>query len=681
MSDSPTPNPASRPDIASSASPAVESPDPMREEGIKVLMDLLGKLLVRAAVKQCPTLLFAGKDEEKSPYQKFDSSMERMMWYSRGRAAVLSLFIVVLTAALFRLPIGSFNGTFRQKGDDSPIQQLLARPIGGGSSSTHCCPGGFTRDSEGNCCFYEDKTSKISVVSELKRQTASVYAQIDLAKAQELLKEQIASTQTRAENKPSATAHIESGMSLSTQIAYALRFRRDRYWKVVLCLAFCIAVLVFAIQFFFGIAESECLVVIGEHAIAAAQKSQVRRSVFSPGGLRSAIRSGALRTLAKQLIDRNYPGRGIDHRHLRTIANDLYDACGGDTDSLIVQREPDKLAGAESAKTKNQLGPDSANLDWIRNIASRTFLGQLATEPALEYLLEDQAERRSWWLRMMPAFIYRLSKRSEQPVEESEWTKDAAKVIAAMLALSLLPLVGGYFGAAYSNRSLENETRDISTHLSRIEVSGPNGINGTPGRVGDAGPKGDVGPKGDPGPRGESGSRGVAGPKGDAGAKGDNGLNGQNGQNGQNGRNADTAIEDGGHLCGRGACENDKVRPGGDVQARFEPDPADQSACVTIAYRGLADSKSYTLSLTGDGGKGWPPKPLNLTATQVSDCSKKTGIQGGNGIVSVSNEKSYSPALDADVWIEESNTKKWYNFKSKSNMDFLIVHILPRDKR
>lgn len=407
-------------------------------------------------------------------------------------------------------------------------------------------------------------------------------------------------------------------------------------------------------------AEATCLTRFGEAVIPFANRSPVERTLFSPKAIRRLAKGGALLPLIRDIVHRCYPAHGVNEAYLRNVANLLYDACNGDLTLLYGSAE--SVTGIPKAIPERRL-------NWVREIESQALLNELARDPALAYLLEDQAERHNLWFRLLSSIARYCASHDPKEGKESDWTKDAGKVVLLLLTLCLLSLLGSYLGAGAVNRSLDQQARGLSDRLDQLEVyltlsagrkdeNGPVGEQGAAGSPGPAGPRGPQGPAGNPG---DPGPKGVRGQPGDAGTSGPPGSQGTPG--GSAGQNNSPCCN---------PTPSGKTTPEpGEIVAWFTPHKT--SDIVKLSYGD--NSKRFELDLDPNV-HGWPPDPVLLKVFKCSDSSCPSDKTKAFSEMSVSKNTSYAAPLDADVWIEQEDAKNWYKVGFGKNI--LVVHIRPR---
>jgi hypothetical protein len=674
MSDTSPPEGTSEQDSANQGTSQVTSPaNSIRADAINALVASIEQLLKNSGNPARPILLFSGKRGDETPLEQFLACLRKTVCISKARVVAILLCLIVLAVASIFVPQSLFANLIT-KGPDKFELPLPKPPNEIRPSYVLCCPSSNSSNLQSNCCALNGDKEHAKTVEETREKTQLQYANLDLLIAQQAYKK------AQNDGNPSPNTGAIPKSTWGRQLADAFSKIPTSYWIMLL---FITCVLGF-FTFVSSAAEETCLSIMGGYATAARRESSVKERIVSPSFMRAVIRSGALLALIRDLIERDYPRNGVNRRHLRAVANDLYDACDGEVSLLYSPPTSTKSVGLQS------VGMEAwpfhwEKLDWLRDVASRTFLRELANEPALEYLLEDQAGRRRPWLRIVPIIARRYAPHQSETDGESDWSKDAGKIVALILALILLPLLGGYFGADSSNKSLEDQTRSLSVRLAQISPSGAPGLAGAPGIAGPSGPQG---------------ATGASGVTGQTGSQGATGTTGSTGQQGSLCGTAD-------HCCGPNPCGGDAGTPGGEVLARFSPKTLFDF--VEIRYPNLPDKGViYGLVLVSTGG--WPPDPIRLmayrcnTASPASPASPEATkaaattpateaaatIKEGQtklkdtcpnaayvGDVSAIEKKSLSAVLNAEVWIEERHVKHTYEFGFGKNL--LVIHILPRN--
>lgn len=372
--------------------------------------------------------------------------------------------------------------------------------------------------------------------------------------------------------------------------------------------------------------EAGCLFRIGGFFVGASRKN--------PSLLRSVIRRGALRSLIRDIFDRLYPLGDPTAEHQRRIAKQLY----AENDRKI----PDFDSAAENW------------LHWIRTVESRLLLKLLAEDPSLGYLLDDELERRKWWLRIVPIFTANRPKEESHSAGSLNPGLGNSYLLALILLIVLLPMLGGYLNSLSVTRDLHEPT----------VVAGPpgrdgrDGMDGKDGVAGTSGKDGILGRDGMPGKDGRDGKDGAAGRDGKDGASGRDGAccNEQSGDKERSEPRGDKESL---------ASQNETPSEGDDVLVPFTPTTRTTTIAIDF-YKSTSPPPPITLTLENTNEESWPPDPVLLIAKKMD---------GTTGSVSVSSRKTYNAFLNADLWIEESFSKKWYQIGSGKNL--LVVHIHP----
>lgn len=383
--------------------------------------------------------------------------------------------------------------------------------------------------------------------------------------------------------------------------------------------------------------ETGCLFRIGEFFLSGSRRN--------PSLMRSVIRRGTLRYLLRDLFDHLYPLGEPTAEHLRRIAEQIY----AENDKKVPDFAVDHPAGDW--------------LHWIRTVESRLLLRLLAVDPSLGYLLDDELERRKWWLRIIPIFT------AHRPTNESRSTASInsgwgnSNIVVLVLASMLLPLLGGYLNSSFVSHNQSDENKIL---LDRVLQGVPHGASGYPGRDGRDGKDGKDGLTGMNGKDGVPGRNGMPGKDGMDGKEGAPGKDGKNSAPGFDG--ACCKEQDGGNVGSEvvpvGA-KGTQSEEGGDVLVPFTP--GQETANVTIDfYKSTSSSKPIALTLQNSENLSWPPDPVVLVGKKPD---------GTSGNVSVSARRTYNAFLNSDVWIEESLSKKWYQLGHGKNL--LVVHIHP----
>jgi hypothetical protein len=712
MSEPPPPEGTPGQDAAGQdSSKAPLATDGARSDAINALVNSLEQLVISSEPSTRPALLFSNEGEHKTLIQRFQACLRRAVWVSRARVVALLICLIVLVAASLFVPPDLFANLLKRSSDEfslqSPNSNKESRP-----SYVSCCPSGSLPNSRDSCCTLSGDKEELKAILHKREETELEYAKLDLLIAQQ------AYEKNQNDDKTSPGTRKNPSPVSGKRIADAFFNIPMGFWIVCLTLTCVIGFFAFAST----VAEGGCLSILGGCATRSTLDLRKKQSIVSPSLMRAVIKSGTLFALIEDLIERDYPRSGTNRHHLRAIANDLYDACEGQL-SLLLAPQESTISSAEESKDDIAARPfREGKLDWLRDVASRRFLNELANDPAFKYLLEDQAERRRPWLRLVPIIAHQFAQQRPAKDGESDLKKDGGKIVALILALILLPLLGSYVGASTSNRSLEEQTKILLIRLAQIGPNGAPGSAGSPGVAGAPGPQGApgaAGVAGPPGVQGSPGERGVVGPSGaqgvpgasggtgppgvqgspgergvvgPSGVQGSSGSPGATGLSGQSGSPTAAGVAGGGNPCGQGdhccnpsPCGADTAKPGGEVLARFSRTQGYDSAEVVYQDQAKA-TRSFELVLDNPGG--WPPDPVRLKAY---DCTPNTDGKalslacntppGKNptdsiGDVSVAKKRAFSAVLNADVWVEESAGKHWYEFGL--GKDLLVVHILPR---
>jgi hypothetical protein len=426
--------------------------------------------------------------------------------------------------------------------------------------------------------------------------------------------------------------------------------------------------------------EASCLAHLGEFVAEAAAARTDPASIFSPGVLRAAMRSGALLSLFNALAA-GYLTGWARYADLRRLAADLSDSQGGDTrgfyDPAVPPIEPRAI--------------DDRHLPLIHAAAVRAFLRRFTGDPGFSYILYDQRER-GLWTRRLPGALNLFSGKDKPPSGTGpELAATPALILLLLLFLGLLPLAGSYLGANSSSQRTQDETRVLS-QLSQLQ--------GAPGRDGQAGPAGPAGAPGAAGAPGVTGRDGLQGPTGKDGPPGAQGPKGPDGQQGPAGRDGRDAVP---------PCPGDKSNPcangsgqqqGTSGQAAGSGQTAGAAGEVLVAFRGKTTGDPDPVRLVYSDGScedfhltlswnsttaPWPPDPIALTvgASPAGADPCKQQDYGkvfaprvpAAAAVSAAQKPMHSSVLNASVWIEASEDRHWYRPKSQN---LLVIHILPR---
>ena len=671
--------------------------DPNREKAITELVSSLESM-----VRYQPRL----EDGSPSFIGPILDCIRKSMLYSRIRTALLLVLAFLLLITLLYIPSrgieqtekGDFSGllfNLLYPGQKSQNEEKSSRP-----DYVHCCPTGTNQDPRDACCpLSGDMTKK---VIELRQRTTLEYANLDLLKARQAVKEAEGIDRRDSSRKSERVALESWGQHI--QAAWP-NTRPWMVWTLFIVLALAYSFLSYCV----ADAEGTCLAFLGGAITPIAMRSPTERRILSPSAMRAAARGGYLWPLIRSVVRRSYPSSGVSLAYLRNVANLIYDSCNGDTTHLYGPVDG-SIAGTARTIPADRVG-------WVREIESRALINELAADPALAYLLEDQTERRSLWFRILPFIAHRYANQAHEEGKESDWAKDAGKIILLILGLCLVPLIGGYFGASFYGRSMGQQVKSISNRLDQLGIylnviannaakgdsglgeagglpslSGTRGPQGPPGGPGVSGPKGVQGPPGDPG---LPGPKGAQGPPGDPGLPGSKGVGGHTGDEGNSGTpgnqgHTGTAGDDGvcpytNHCCTPTPCRSGDVKSGSETLAWFTP--TQRSDLVSLSYRGKdnkPDRKVYRFELKQN--QGWPIDPVVFTVHDCTDIVQSDSDEGkcinaGDGKyageVSASRTTTYSALLDAYVWIEENKSKKWYSFGH--GKELLVVHVQPRN--
>jgi hypothetical protein len=671
MADSSSPVPGPEPGDAGESKP--DSPhDPLRESVIAALIGAMETLLrgskepseslrnSTASAAERPVLLFGEIGDHQGPLERLLRSLKWSAFFAEARMAVLLFCLIAALLCLLFIPWSGLSGMF--KGESGSVSTKLPNLQSNSElGRDQCCAPGMVPGADGYCCKVDPALPPDSDLRQALDDTAlqralaeRAKAQLDALKQEQTLKDAQANARRGSNPTPSP---------IGKKLVEALAKIPPPFWAASLG----IPALLIMFTILGSAYDGKTLAYLAEMAEIASEANLP----VSLQALPRAAHNGSLRALIREFIFQCYPPSGFNRRHLRAIANDIFVVLDGDivelvslfssNDALVAQARSHAFRKLRNALALPQTFA-AQRVGWLREIASRTFLMQLAGAAAFRFVLQQEGDRPAVWLPLLTA-LSRLFKRSDGKSAESSAGKDAATLILVLLLLSLLPLAGGYFGASRSVRSIENAPRD-----GRDGRDGQNGQNGKNGENGQSGQNGRDGRDGHDG-------KDCSDCKTDTGGT-DQGGKGGKSSNPSSTSNSPSAIasvtipnpsntpENPGHP---------QTYPGGEVLVPLTPkdvSSASKSEVVrfSISYHDLNQPVAYTARLEAHGPK-WPPDPLIMSVTKQDS--------PGPAQVAVTARKSYSDVLNADVWLEERHSKGWHNLWLGE--DLVVVHILPRD--
>jgi hypothetical protein len=619
-----------------------------------------------ASAAERPVLLFGEIGDHKGPLERLLRSLQWSAFFAEARVAVLLFCLIAVLLGLLFTPWSGLSGVF--KGESGSLSTKLPNLQSNSEPGRdQCCAPGMVPGADGYCCKVDPA---LPPDSELRRALDNAALQRALAERAKAELEAWKQEQTLKDAQANARRGSNQTPSpIGKKLVEALAKIPPPFWAASLS----VPALLIMFTILGSAFDGKTLAYLAEMAEIASEAERPGTAV-SLQALRRAAHNGSLRALIREFIFQCYPSGGFNRRHLRAIANDIFDVLDGDIVELVrLFSSHDALVALARShafrKLRNALAlPQSfaANrVDWLREIASRTFLMKLAGAAAFRFVLQQQGDRPGVWLPLLSA-LSRLFKRSDGKSAESSSGKDAAMLILILLLLSLLPLAGGYFGASRSVRSIENDQQKQSTP--RDGRDGRDGQNGQNGKNGETGQNGQNGRDGRDG-------------KDCSDCKSDKGGTDQGGKDGKSSNpsstsNSPSAIASVTLPNPSNTPENPRqpqTYPGGEVLVPLTPDDvngASKSDGVhfSISYHDPDQPVAYTARLEAHGTR-WPPDPLIMSVTkQGSDAPAE---------VAVTARKSYSDFLNADVWLEERHSKGWHNLWH--GQDLVVVHILPRD--